>query len=228
MSKKKDKGRISGPFVPLLITTMDSQAWKATSHGAQALYISLKRRHPKGRNVAYLSYRDAVRELKCSKSSVTKWFKELEHYGFIVLTQHGSLGVDGKGQAPHWRLTELGATSRASSEGLFEPPTNDFLRWDGVLFEWRGKVDPRFRHLQKTKPRYSRGYHPGTHVVDTPGTNGGTPKLETGTHGGDIESDRSGTHVGDITSLTTTGDYSSRRANVRLLRVPLSLEEDVA
>jgi hypothetical protein len=182
MSRKKDTGRLA-QFAPLLIATMDSPAWKATSHGAKALYICLKRRVLKGRNRGYLSYRDAKQELQCSHTSIRKWFKELEHYGFIVLAQHGSLGVEGKGQAPHWRLTELGATSRASSGGMFEPPTNDFLRWDGVLFEWKGKADLRFRHLQKTKPRYSRGEHPATHGGNTPAT-----------------------HVGNITSLTTRGD----------------------
>ena len=30
---------------------------------------------------------------------VKEWFAELEHYGFIVLAVHGSLGVDGKGKA---------------------------------------------------------------------------------------------------------------------------------
>jgi hypothetical protein len=36
MSKSKDKGRLS-PFVPLLISTLDSPAWKALSHGARSL-----------------------------------------------------------------------------------------------------------------------------------------------------------------------------------------------
>jgi hypothetical protein len=205
MSRKKDKGRLA-QFVPLLIATMDSPAWKATSHGAKALYICLKRRVLKGRNRGYLSYRDAKQELQCSHTSIRKWFKELEHYGFIVLAQHGSLGVEGKGQAPHWRLTELGATSRASSGGMFEPPTNDFLRWDGVLFEWKGKADLRFRHLQKTKPRYSRGEHPATHGGNTPATHVVAPKRGSATDGGDIESDGTATHVGNITSLTTRGD----------------------
>ena len=64
---------------------------------------------------------------------IARWFNELEHYGFIVLHRHGSLGVDGKGKSPHWRLTELGVTGNASSGGNLEPPTSDFLRWDGTL-----------------------------------------------------------------------------------------------
>jgi hypothetical protein len=33
----------------------------------------------------------------------------------------GCLGVDGKGQAPRWRLTELGY--------MKDPPARDFMRW---------------------------------------------------------------------------------------------------
>ena len=37
------------------------------------------------------------------------------------------LGIDGKGKAPHWRLTELGY--------MRDLPTKDFLRWDGTRFK---------------------------------------------------------------------------------------------
>ena len=123
------------PFVPLLVETLDSRAWKELSHGAKTLYVSLRRRVPNGRNRAYLSYRQARLEIKSSQRKIGEWFRELEHYGFIVLAQHGSLGVEGKGKAPHWRLTELGQTSRASADTLPEPPTRDFLRWGGTHFK---------------------------------------------------------------------------------------------
>jgi hypothetical protein len=58
----KDKGRLP-PFVPLLVSTIDTPAWRAMSHGARSLYVSLKRRVPKQRNRAYLSYREASREI---------------------------------------------------------------------------------------------------------------------------------------------------------------------
>jgi len=38
----------------------------------------------------------------------------------------GYLGLDGKGKAPHWRLTEYGY--------MKDMPTRDFLRWDGTKF----------------------------------------------------------------------------------------------
>ena len=69
--------------------------------------------------MAWVSYKDAIAELKSSKRKIADWFRELQHYGLIVLHSQGCLGTDGKGQSPHWRLTELGGeTSHASSEGL--------------------------------------------------------------------------------------------------------------
>ena len=94
--------------------------------------MALKRRVPRERNVAWVSYKDAIAELKSSKRKIADWFRELQHYGLIVLHSQGCLGIDGKGQSPHWRLTELRRTPHASSDGLPEPPTRDFLNWDGV------------------------------------------------------------------------------------------------
>jgi hypothetical protein len=64
----------------------------------------------------------------------------LQHYGFIVMTKGGSLGINGKGTAPHWRLTELGY--------MRDLPTNDFLKWDGIKF----KDQPRPRRKQNPVP----------------------------------------------------------------------------
>jgi hypothetical protein len=84
MSRKhRDKGRIGGQFVPLLHATLDTPAWKAMSHGAKSLYVALKRRVPRGRNIAYVSYRLAERELKSSRRKIREWFAELAHFGFI-------------------------------------------------------------------------------------------------------------------------------------------------
>src|SRR5262249_11836432 len=74
--------------------------------------------------------RNAIKELgRGSRPKIAEWYRELEHYGFIVLHRYGALGVDGKGKAPQWRLTELGVAATS------ELPTRDFLRWDGVVFE---------------------------------------------------------------------------------------------
>jgi hypothetical protein len=205
MSKRKDKGRLA-PFVPLLISTIDSPTWRATSHGAKSLYVALKRRVPNGRNRAYVSHRQAIAELKSSRRKISEWFAELRHYGFIILTQPGCLGVEGKGQSPHWRLTELGVTSKASAEGAFEPPTNDFLKWSGRKF------DPAaFRaRNKKQKP----GSYGGATLVPTwepvPVPTGEPSKDESGSHGVTIGKAESGSHGVAITSLTTSGDSDAR------------------
>ena len=81
MARSKDKGRLA-PFVPLLRETLDSQAWKVLSFGARALYVALRRRVPQARNIAYLSHRNAIKELgrgSTSKRKVGEWYRELEH-----------------------------------------------------------------------------------------------------------------------------------------------------
>ena len=117
------------PFVPLLIATLDAPAWRAMSHGAQMLYVALKRRysiklHNNGR--IFLSQRHSAIELGSHHTQIARWFRELQHYGFIVMMTPGCLGLEGKGKAPYWRLTELGY--------MKEPPTRDFMRWDGTPF----------------------------------------------------------------------------------------------
>jgi hypothetical protein len=123
----KDKGRLA-PFVPLLIETLDCPAWKAMSMGARVLYAALKRKygvaiHNNGR--LYLSQRDAVAEIGSHRDQIARWYRELQHYGFIVMTDPGCLGVDGRGNAPHWRLTELGY--------MKDPPTRDLCGGSRVI-----------------------------------------------------------------------------------------------
>ena len=132
MKSRKDKGRIEGPFVPMLIDTMASPAWKAMSPYGRVVYVALRSRYGhKIRNNGriYLSARDGAEETGFDLKTVARCLRELAHYGFIVMTERGCLGVEGKGKAPHWRLTELGY--------MHEPPTKDFLKWNGERFHER-------------------------------------------------------------------------------------------
>jgi hypothetical protein len=139
VSRHDRKGHLP-PFVPLLKATLAAPAWRSASHGSKALYVCVKARyssalHNNGR--LFLSQRTAHREMGSSYTEITRWFRELQYYGFIVQTKGGSLGLNGKGTAPHWRLTECGYMN--------DPPTRDFERWDGTKFE-----DPvRRRSLSK-------------------------------------------------------------------------------
>jgi hypothetical protein len=126
---QKNRQNRLAPFVPMLVGTLDSEAWRAMSHGARSLYVALKRRynqttHNNGR--IFLSQRNAAEELNSHHGEIARWFRELQHYGFIVRTAVGSLGVYGRGKAPHWRLTEVGY--------MGEGPTREFDRWDKTKF----------------------------------------------------------------------------------------------
>jgi hypothetical protein len=143
-AKRKDKGRLP-PFVPLDQEMMRSPAWRATSYGARCLYVHLKWRWSfKQRNNGriFLSHRDAQEEMGCRhRDSFGRWFRELQHYGFIVMTEPGCLGVDGKGKSPHWRLTEA-EWPGGRNGNTWMLPTKDYLKWDGTKFRDNQKQNP--------------------------------------------------------------------------------------
>ena len=210
MSSKKErhKNRLP-PFVPLLVSTLDSPAWRAMSHGAKSLYVALKRRVPNGRNRAFLAYRQAEAELRSSRRKIGQWFSELEHYGFIVLEKHGSLGLDGKGKSPHWRLTELGNTPKASADGNPESPTRNFLQWKGVRFEPpRDARTPGSYGCKKQNPG-SDGGNGAFPTGETPSfPTGETLKSKTVSDGVAIEHSRTVSDGVAITSLPLPGRLS--------------------
>ena len=112
---KRDKGRLP-PFLPLINTTIDSPAWRATSHGAKWLYVALKRKSNSG-PPAYLSYRDAMHTCKAGRSKIREWFAELQHYGFIRLHSHGCLGTDGKGKVTTLAADREGPNQQGQPSG---------------------------------------------------------------------------------------------------------------
>jgi hypothetical protein len=135
------------PFVMVTNQVLDAPAWRAMSHGARSLYIALKRRYwpnLKNNGKIYLSQRHARKELGSGITQIARWFRELQHYGFIVMMNPGCLGVDGKGQAPKWRLTEVGYMNNM--------PTMEFLKWNGVPFSNHRAPKPRqrFRLIEGT------------------------------------------------------------------------------
>lgn len=144
MKKSKHKNKIGGPFVPLLTDMLEAPATRALSHGAFRLYVALKRQcNPEladrrnGR--VYLSQRRAREEIGSKRERISRWYRELQFYGFIVMTAPGNLGLEGRGKAARWRLTELGFMN--------EPPTKDYLKWRG----------PKFRDLKIQNPGPQKG-----------------------------------------------------------------------
>src|SRR5215831_20881518 len=130
---------------------LDAPAWRIMSHGARSLYVALKRRYwPNHKNDGriYLSQRQAIKELGSGMSQIVRWFRELQHYGFIVMITPGCLGVNGKGKAPRWRLTEVSYMRGTSSRGMEDMPTLDFMKWNGVRFSKHQDGGDRLKNLE--------------------------------------------------------------------------------
>jgi hypothetical protein len=131
MSKRhKDKGRIPGQWTAIRWELMESRAWKQMSMGARMLYIALIKplsfnRDNNGK--IFLATRNAAEELGANQRVICIWFRELEHYGFIVMTEPGN-----SVRVPRWRITDVGW---GVLDGKSIEATKDYLKWDGVLFE---------------------------------------------------------------------------------------------
>ena len=158
-ARRKHKGKLP-PFVPLIRTTLSSPAWKQLSFGARSLYVVLRsylRVDSLNNGRVFRSYRDAAADLGTNSTrSVQRWFRELEHYGFIVKTTGACLGVDGDGIAAHWRLTECPSYD---AKGTQIAATRNFDRWDGTLFDDPVKAESRI-------PKGHTPYPKGTHTDD--------------------------------------------------------------
>jgi hypothetical protein len=208
MSKKRRDplDRLRGPFVPLYHETLLSPAYKQLSMGARALLTALKRRCFKNNSHVYLSLRDAAEELgHHNRNDLSNWFRELVHYGFIVMTEAASLGVDGKGKAPHWRITDMPTRAAGGGANL---ATKEFLKWDGTVFERHVAPSSRWSPAKKAALKKQ---NPGLHVRTTVDSTL-VPEVDStsvprgpgsGTDGESISADLGGTDGESISSLAT-------------------------
>jgi superfamily II DNA or RNA helicase len=210
--REKDKGRLS-PFVPYLKETMQQPAWRTMSLGARMLYLHLKahynvQSHNNGR--IYLATRTAAKELGSGLSQVGRWFRELHHYGFIVMMKAGSLGVDGKGTAPKWRLTELGY--------MKDPPTRDYTRWDGVLFD---DAPPKESRARKQIPDPENGIRviqkAGSVVIQKTGSLPAPSDPESGIKGNGLSDPESGIKSSITTRVVRAGSKKGAEPSLRVV-----------
>ena len=129
-NKAYSKGRIQGQWTAIRWEVMQSAAWKHMSMGARMLYIALIKNlsfTADNNGKIFLATRKAADEIGASQRRVCVWFRELEHYGFIVQTDPGNAM-----RAARWRITDVG-WGKLDGKGI--EPTKDYLKWDGVLFE---------------------------------------------------------------------------------------------
>jgi len=204
LSKKHDK--IQGRFFPMFHETLESPAYKQLSFGARALLTALRKHCVKNNGHVYLSQRDASKALGHKRrNDIANWYRELQHYGFIVQTEAASLGVDGKGKATHWRITDM---PTRNGRGELELATKDFLRWDGVLFEPHVAPSRRWNaRKQAALKKQNPGLHVGTTVDSTSvpvvDSTSVPPNGGSGCNGESISAQLGGTNVQPITSLAT-------------------------
>jgi hypothetical protein len=217
MSRRDDKGRLP-PFVPLDKEMMRSPAWRAMSYGARLLYVHLKwrwRSQSKNNGRLFISHRQAQEELGgANRDSISRWFRELQHYGFIVMTDAGGLGVDGKGRAPHFRLTEAAAPGGRNGD-TWMLPTKDYLKWAGTMFQDdRGAAKRARKRKQNPGPqseaRVARKVRPGLARKVRPVAPGSGPQSEA------IQDHPPGPQSEAISRSTTT------RADARTVLLPWS------
>lgn len=108
-------------FVMLDFWLLESEAWRALSHGARCLYIETRQRF-NGRNNGHISFsvREAAEKLHANKDTAAKWFKELVAKGFLKPRKPGSFDFK-KRHATEWIIT----AERCNGELA----TKDFMRW---------------------------------------------------------------------------------------------------
>jgi hypothetical protein len=132
MKRNKGKGKLP-PFTALFKHTTKSDAWRALSPGARSVFFFLQSNHNTNmQNSVYLATRAGSAELGGVRAhNITRWLDELDHYGFIVKLEEYRLGVNGKGSAAEYRLTDRYYAGK--------PPTYDFQNWTGELFKPKRK-----------------------------------------------------------------------------------------
>jgi hypothetical protein len=151
MSRKKGH-KLSGSFAPLLTHTRKSAAWSVLSVGARALFMELQSEYFTDiEGYVFVSSRDGAAMLHVSKNSICTWLRELEYYGFIVKLREAHLAGLGEGECAHYRLTNRYFHGK--------PPTRDFEKWDGVVFETPKRIrspGEKTKDLERLKAWKSR------------------------------------------------------------------------
>jgi hypothetical protein len=148
MSKRKRKSK--GPFVAVPKAIMATPAWRAMAPGARLLHIELRgwlRNDSLNNGKVHLSCRKAAEAIGMNKETISFYYAENEHFGFLRKTAEGFLGSDGRGIAAKYRFTDLAYGAHAA--------TRDYEKWDGSPF-----VYTPHRRTQKNRNPYGKSGHP--------------------------------------------------------------------
>lgn len=155
-------------WTQMIRSTMETPAWRALSTTAQALYpwLKLEWKGTKFNNNGKISLpvRVAGERLGCNMKTAARAFHDLQAKGFLLLINHGRLGVEGKGAPPTFEITELATPGEQSGKKLF-------LRWR------EGQDFPVCAH-SPVNPKGHNGLLPAKriNIFPSPETERGVPK----------------------------------------------------
>src|SRR5262245_58883448 len=126
-----------GAYVRMFLVDMDRPAWRTLSVGARSLLWELRALyHGYNNGELFLSVREAARRLNSDKSTISRWFKELQERGWIRPKVEAGFTwktAARERMATCWILTEFPVAGTA--------PTRDFTAWTAAS----GNI-PRSQH----------------------------------------------------------------------------------
>ncbi|GGD42123.1 hypothetical protein [Sinisalibacter lacisalsi] len=152
-------------FTKMVRTTMESEAWRALSPTAQALYpwLKLEWSGPNSNNNGKirLSVRQAAQRLGVGINAAARAFHALQAKGFIVVAEHASLGVEGHATSPAYELTEIGLahTDKLGGRRLYRDwkPGADFPVHKAVVHNPEGGRKKKNPVLRLVTTRHQNG-----------------------------------------------------------------------
>lgn len=134
-------------WTKMLRQTMETPAWQALPPAAQALYpwLKLEWRGPQANNNGRLrlSVRDAAARVGVTPDTAARAFHDLQAKGFIVMTEHAVLGVEGAAKCPAYELTELAPPGATGGRKLYQ--------------NWRAGADFLVQKARAHNPRGANG-----------------------------------------------------------------------
>ena len=148
-------------FTKMVRPVMQSEAWRALSTTAQALYpwIKFEWRGPKANNNGKLSLsvRQAAECLGVNRKTAARAFHDLQAKGFLVQTHPGCLGVGGEARSPTYEVTELALAGHTTGRRLYR--------------DWVNGHDFPVKTIPSNNPGGRNGRAPAANVVPIKGGN---------------------------------------------------------
>lgn len=120
MGRHKKNEKRTEHFTTMTRSTMETEAWRALSTTAQALYVWLRLEwrgsQANNNGKIRLSVRQAASRLGCNIKTAARAFHDLQKKGFIFVTEGARLGLGGEAKSPSFEITEI-EMSNSSTRG---------------------------------------------------------------------------------------------------------------